>query len=70
MNESGACMGGNTTSIHIDVAGGSQPQSWDKSETPLSVFFAQTFAKNPEPPNFDVGGSDSRNAEAKKTAWS
>ena len=54
------------TSIHIDVAGGSQPQSWDKNKAPSSVFFAQTFAKNSQPPNFDVGGADSRNAEAKK----
>ena len=37
-------------------------------QTMSSVFFAQMFAKKSEPPNFDVGGSDSRNAEAKKTA--
>ena len=57
-----------TTSTHTDVARRSEPQSWDKNETTLSVFFARIFAKKSEPPNSDVGGSDSRNAEAKKTA--
>ena len=57
-----------TTSIHADVAGRSEPHSWGKNETTSSVFFARMFAKNSEPPNSDVGGSDSRNAEAKKTA--
>ena len=55
-----------TTSIHTYVAGRSEPQSWDKNETTSSVLFAQMFAKHSEPPNSDVGGSDSRTRKRKK----
>ena len=40
-----------------------------KAKQRRQCFFAQTFAKNSQPPNFNVGGSDSRNAEAKETVW-